>query len=182
MKMSNAQVVGKRKLTTRHITAMGVTLAILIVLSFVPSINFGNLVQIGLGFIGSAFAGALFGPWYGAALAVANDLITYFMNGTGFFFPGFTLTAGLGAWIYGRVLWRREKNWKNILIAVALVTVICNIGLNSIWIKMMYDKAFAVFMPMRIYKNMISFPLNTIILTIIFKLDAIKRIFKNFEL
>ncbi len=178
----NKRPTKTRKLTTRQITAMGIMLAILIVLSFVPSINFGNLVQIGFGFIGTAFAGSLFGPWYGAVLAIANDLITYFMNGTGYFFPGFTLTAGLGAWIYGRVLWRREKNWKNILLAVTLVTIICNIGLNSIWIKIMYDRAFAVFMPMRIYKNLISLPLNTIILMLIFNLDAVKGIIKKYQM
>ncbi len=182
MDMSNNEGRKQQRLTTRQITAMGLTLALLILLSFIPSINIGNLVQIGFGFVGTAFAGALFGPWYGAVLAIANDLITYFMNGTGFFFPGFTLTAGLAAWIYGKVLWRRPKTWHRILIAVTLTTLICNLGLNSLWVRIMYDRAWMAFLPMRFYKNLISLPLNTIVLSIIFNLEPIKRIIKQFEL
>ena len=46
----------------------------------------------------------------------------------------------------------------------------------------MYDRAFAVFMPMRIYKNLISLPLNTIILMLIFNLDAVKGIIKKYQM
>ena len=41
---------------------------------------------------------------------------------------------------------------------VLLVTIFCNLGLNSIWVHMMTQKAFAAFMPLRILKNMITLP------------------------
>lgn len=174
-------VFGVRSLRARHLTIMAVLLALLIVFSFVPAVNFGNLLQIGVGFIGTAFTGALLGPVYGAIIAVANDLITYFMNGTGFFFPGFTLTAGLAAFIYGRVLWRQTISWKRVLLAVVLVSFICNIGLNSLWVKIMYDRAWMAFFPMRVLKNLVSIPVNTLILTALFKLPTVQRLIKEFQ-
>ncbi|MGF3066011.1 hypothetical protein [Facklamia sp. P12950] len=78
-------------------------------------------------------------------------------------------------------MWRKERNWKNILIAVVLVTFIVNLGFGSLWIKMMQGKAWAAFMPIRIAKNAVSLPLNTIILVIILKLPVIDRLIKKFQ-
>ena len=64
---------------------------------------------------------------------------------------------------------------------VLLVTIVCNLGLNSIWVHMMTGKAFAVIMPLRILKNMITLPLNTAILTVLFSNKTMKILIEKYK-
>ena len=180
-KVDVEQNIRPRKVTTSQLTLMAVMIAARIVLSFIPSLNFGNLVEIGLGFVGTALSGILFGPFFALLVSTVTDLITFFISGSGFFFPGFTLSAALGGWIYGWVLWRKPISWKRVFVAVLLVTLIINLGMNSVWIRMMYGRAWAAFMPMRIVKNLISLPINTIILTFLFKSPTIEKLIKKYQ-
>lgn len=171
------------KLTTQTLSRMGILLALMVLLSYVPGLNFGNLVQVGFGFLGSVFAGALFGPVYGGLLAAANDLITFFLRGSsGFFFPGFTLSALVGAAIYGFCLWRKPPTIKRIALAVLIVTLVVNLGLNSLWVKIMYDRAWSAFMVGRVVKNMISFPLNTILTYFVLNQSTIAKLIRKYRL
>lgn len=178
--IKNSTNPSQKRLTTLQVSLLGIILGLRIVLSFVPSINLGNLVQLGVGFIGAALSGALFGPWYALILSLFNDLITSLLQGKNIFL-GFTLSAGLGGLFYGYFLYRKPASWKNIFFAVLSVTLIINLGLNSIWIKMMYGKAWAVFMPMRIVKNTLSLPLNTIILYFVFNNQTVKSFINKYQ-
>ena len=168
------------KLSTIQVTLLGIILGLRIVLSFLPSLDFGKLVQIGVGFVGTALSGILFGPWYALIVSIANDLITAMLHGKQFFL-GFTLSAAVGGLLYGLFLWRKPTSLKQIALAVLAVTLIVNIGMNSIWIRMMYGKAWSVFMPMRIIKNLISFPLNTAILYFLFNIPTIKKFIQRYQ-
>lgn len=169
------------KLTSRKIALMGIMVAIRIVMGYIPGLNFGNLVQIGVGFIGAAFTGVLFGPVYAAVVSVIADILTFFLSGSGVFFPGFTLSAAMGGIIYASVLWRKEKTLTRVFIAVLLVTLIVNLGMNSLWVKMLSGNAWSVFMGMRVIKNAISLPLNTLILYVILNISQVKRLIKEFQ-
>ncbi len=92
--IKNSTNPSQKRLTTLQVSLLGIILGLRIVLSFVPSINLGNLVQLGVGFIGAALSGALFGPWYALILSLFNDLITSLLQGKNIFL-GFTLSAGL---------------------------------------------------------------------------------------
>lgn len=170
----------RSELNPQKIALLALVLALRIVLSFIPSLNMGNIVEIGFGFLGSMLSGILFGPWYGALISIASDLVTS-LTKSAIFFPGFTLSAAVGGFIYGWLLHRKPLDWKRFFMSILLVTLIVNIGLNSIWIRLMYDKAFAVIMPARIIKNMISLPLNTLIASLIFNQPKIKDIIKRYQ-
>lgn len=155
---------------------MAMTIAIRFVLGLVPAFKFGNVVQLGVGFIGSALSGALLGPFYATITAVAYDILDFFLSNSGFmFFPGFTLSAGLGGLFYGLGLWHKEKNLKNIFLTVLAITIIINIILNTIWIKIMYGGAWVALIQPRLIKNLISLPLNTLALYYIFNIPQIKQ-------
>lgn len=170
----------KGKLTTLQLTTMALLLAFRIILGYIPALRLGEIAQMGVGFIGTAISSAIVGPWWGIVISVLNDLITAVLNGYNLFF-GYTLSAGLGGMIYGLFFWRKERNWKSILICVTLITLIINLGLGSLWIRMMQGKAWAAFMPLRIAKNAFSLPINTLVLILIFKLPVIKRLIDRFE-
>ncbi|MGX7091849.1 folate family ECF transporter S component [Hutsoniella sourekii] len=168
------------KLTARHITVMAVLFAFRFALGLIPAFNVGNMVKMGFGFIGTAFFGAILGPWYGALAAFLQSVLNAVITGQQFFI-GFDLASGLAGFIYGYFFWRRPINWKSILVAVTLVTLIVNLGLNSLWIRILQDKAWVVFMPMRILKNAISLPLNTLILSFIFRFPQIKQVISRIQ-
>lgn len=177
---STSHINKSNGLEAQKIALLAIVLALRIVLSFIPSLNLGNIIEVGFGFLGAMLSGILFGPWYGALVSIASDLITSLTMGSAFF-PGFTLSAALGGFIYGWVLWRKPLNWKRFFVSVLLVSLIVNIGLNSLWIKIMYDKAFVVIMPARIIKNIISLPVNTILGTLLFTNPTVKSIIKRFQ-
>lgn len=164
------------------LTVMAMVVAIRLVMEMLPSIKFGLYVQIGFGFIGAAIAGVMLGPWRAALVGILVDILGNFFRGeSGQFFIGYTLTALVGGLIYGYVLYKRPLRWEQIFMAVLLVTIFCNLGLNSIWVYMMTQKAFTVFMPMRIIKNMITLPLNTAILTVFFSNKTMKTLIEKYR-
>lgn len=169
------------KLNAQRITMMAVVLAARIILSYVPGLRFGDLAEIGVGFIGTAFSGILFGPVYAFIISALNDVITFFLTGWGPFFPGFTLGAGIAGWIYGAFLWRKEVTWKRVFLAVLCVTLIVNLGLTSLWVKILTGQAWQAIMGVRLVKNLVSLPLNTIILYIFLQAPAVARMIRQYR-
>ncbi|MBT8940054.1 BioY family transporter, partial [Lactobacillus delbrueckii subsp. bulgaricus] len=93
----------------------------------------------------SVMLGYLFGPWWGFAGGALSDLVSSAIFGNmGGFFIGFTLTAALGPMIYGFFLYKKPIQIWRVIASVICVTVICNIGLNTLWVSMMYGINFMV--------------------------------------
>lgn len=173
----------KSRQMTRTLTITALVIAFRLVLEMLPSIKMGNLASIGLGFIGAALAGALLGPWRAAMVGVVVDIIGFFLAGSGgVFFPGYTLTAAVGGLLYGYMLYQKPFSWKRIILTVLLVTLICNLGLNSLWVKMMTGKAFAAFMGLRLAKNLVSFPLNSLILGLLLGNPTVKYLLEKMRI
>ena len=178
--MENTKKYNRKQIL--DITVMALILAIRLVMEMLPAIKFGVYVQLGFGFIGAAIAGVMLGPWRAALVGILVDILGYFFRVvTGQFFFGYTLTALFGGLIYGYFLYKRPLSWEQIFMTVLLVTIFCNIGLNSIWVHMMTGKAFTVIMPLRILKNMITLPLNTAILTVLFTNKTMKILIEKYR-
>ena len=73
-----------------------------------------------------------------------------------------------------KLIWAWIKaNAKTILlifIANALVKVICNIGMNTLWTSMMTGKAWLALIPARLIKNLIQIPVDTVLHFVLLKL------------
>lgn len=179
--MENTKKYNRKR--TLDITVMAMVLAIRLVMEMLPAITFGLYVKIGFGFIGAAIAGVMLGPWRAALVGILVDILGNFFSGkSGQFFIGYTFTALVGGLIYGYFLYKRPLRWEQIGLAVLLVTLFCNLGLNSIWVHMMTGEAFTVFMSMRILKNIISLPLNTAILTVLFSNKTMKILIEKYRI
>lgn len=121
----------------QRLILLGIIVAMKIVLD---QFSFGPVtVKVGLGFIGSVLLGYLFGPIWGSVGGGVSDLLTSAIFGQqGGFFIGFTLTAMVGPFIYGLFFYQKPiKIWR-IIVSTLLVTLIANIGMNTMWIHIMY--------------------------------------------
>ena len=165
---------------TQTLTVTALMIAMRLIIEMIPSM--GNLVQIGFGFIGAALAGVILGPYRAAVVGFFVDILGNFLRGEASnFFPGFTLTAVLGGLIYGYCVYRKELTLPRIFVTVFIITLLINLGLNSLWIYMMTQKAFSSFMGIRILKNIISLPLNTVILYVLFHNKTMQQIIEKYR-
>ena len=157
----------------RNVIFCGMMGALSIILSYVGTIRLGPTMRIGVGEIPNVMVDYLFGPAAGMIFGGVMDIVKYMLNPDGAFFPGFTLSAMTGALIFGFFLYRRKRNFWRLLAAEALVKAFVNVGLNTIWLNMLYGKGFLALLPPRIISNLIQLPLDTILLW--FVLQAVSR-------
>ena len=161
------------KVELRDLVLLGIIVAMKIILS---RFTVGTtIVHVSLGFIGSVMLGYLFGPVWGSIGGGISDLVSSALFGNqGGFFLGFTLSAMIGPFIYGLVFYQKPVKIWRIIFATLLVTVVVNIGLNTLWVHLFYGMDFRVVLIQRIPKEAITPWLEMIISY--FVLNAISRV------
>ncbi|MCR4944777.1 MAG: folate family ECF transporter S component, partial [Clostridium sp.] len=115
------------------------------------------------------FTCMLFGPVIGIIFGFITDILNYIVKPTGAFFPGFTLDAMIAGALYGILLYHKDITFMRVFIAKLIVTVIVNLGLATFWLCIMYGNSFMVIFPLRLIKNLIMLPINSILLYMIIK-------------
>ena len=148
-----------KDMRTLAVTAM--LMAVAVILGFFGTVQIGDYLKIGFSFIANELTALMFGPAVGGIMAGAADIIKYVVKPTGAFFPGFTLSAVVGGVIYGCLLYKKPVSLKRIAAAKAVVAVVVNIGLNTLWLSMLYGQAFHVLLPARALKQLIMVPVET---------------------
>ena len=143
------------KVELRDLVLLGIIVAMKIILS---RFTVGTtIVHVSLGFIGSVMLGYLFGPVWGSIGGGISDLVSSALFGNqGGFFLGFTLSAMIGPFIYGLVFYQKPVKVWRIILATLLVTVVVNIGLNTLWVHLLYGMDFRVVLIQRIPKEAIT--------------------------
>ncbi len=126
-------------------------------------------IRIGFGFIPLALTSMLFGPIVGGIMGATSDVLGMLIFPKFAYFPGFTLSAFVGGFIYGLVLYNKPKSLLRVALAVLLVTLIKDLGLNTLWLHMMYDRAFIVLLFGRIITNAIMFFVQITLIPIVWK-------------
>ncbi len=130
-------------------------------------IPLSSQLRITFTFIPLAVCGWLFGCVPAILAGLLCDILGFLFYPTGPYFFGFTVTSVLSGFIYGLFLYgKTEKKllW-GIILSKTLVTLLLNIGLNSVWLAKLYGSAL-VSVP-RITKNLIMLPIETIVLIVI---------------
>ena len=154
---------------TKVLTFCGMMGALAIVLGYVATIKVGQYIRIGFSGLPNQVVDYLFGPWIGAIFGGARDIIKWFASGDGNFFPGFTITAMLGAVIYGFFLYNKPLKLTNVIISQLLVKIVCNLVLNTLWLNMLYGQAVAAILPGRIVSNAVMLPIDCFIMYVMLK-------------
>ena len=163
-KPANIWVSSARELgQLRNIVFCGVMGALSVVLSFVGSIRINPYMKIGVSEIPNLMIDYLMGPVVGGVFGAVMDFLKYLIHPDGSFFPGFSLSAAAAAMIFGMFLYKKITFWR-LLVSEILVKLIVNIGMNTLWLDMLYGKGFLAILPHRIVSNLIQLPIDTIVL------------------
>lgn len=160
----------------RNVVFCGMMAAVAIILGYVATIRIGQFIRIGFSGLPNQVVDFLFGPAVGAIFGAALDIIKWFLQPSGDFFPGFTISAALGGIIYGFAFYKKNISVIRVFSAQLIVKVFVNIGLNSLWLKILYDQAIIALLPGRILSNAIMLPVDTFITYVMLK--AVERTIK----
>lgn len=143
--------------------------ALFIVLARFASIQTQWLV-ISTSFIPMMMAAIWLGPKYSTMVGILGDLIGALLFPFGTYFPGFTVSSAISGLIYGIFLYQNPekeeiKNWKFVLrlvLSSAFVLGIVNIFLTSLWLHILYQKAYFAIISTRIVAQIVMFPIQII--------------------
>ena len=156
----------------------GMMCAVAMALNMVASITVGPYIRIGFSGLPNQVVAYLFGPAVGGIFGGALDVIKYILKPEGAFFPGFTVSAILGGVIYGALLYKKKVQIGRVFAAQLLVKVFVNILLNTLWLNMLYGKAFLAILPGRLVSNAVMLPIDTAIM--FFMLQAVDRTIRRY--
>lgn len=154
------------------LSALMITLSI--VLSRFLSIK-TPLISISFAFVPVVLSAIWLGPKYTCLIAGISDVVGAVLFPFGEFFVGFTISSILAGLIYGLILYKKqgELTSKQLIVrliaATILVNLFINMGLNTLWLVIMYDKAFFVVLGGRIIKELIMIPIEVITIFLIVK-------------
>ena len=151
----------------RVLVFLGLMGALSVILKFVATIEIGPYIRIGISEVPNLIVDFFFGPVAGAVFGGAMDIVKYLVKPSGAFFPGFTLTAILGGLIFGSFLYKKKLTVIRLFLAELVVKAVLNVGLNSIWLKILYQKAIFALLPSRIVSNGVMLFVDTALIFII---------------
>ena len=146
--------------SVRTVTTMAMFAAVGVILGSL-TIQIGDFIKIGFSTIANQFVYYLFGPAAGCFYGGALDVLKYLIKPTGPFFPSWTLSAMAAGVIYGSFFYKKKLTVWRVLAAELTVSVICNMFLGTLWLDIMYGKGFFVLLPMRVFKNLVMWPVNS---------------------
>lgn len=125
-----------------------------------------NLVRVGFGQIPLIYIGMILGPVFGGLAGIVADLLGYVVNPTGgAFFFGFTLSSALTGILPGLVvLLVKKRNLTTVVLSNVLVYIVISLMLDTLWLNIMYGKAFFAILPARVMWHGAMTVLRTILL------------------
>ncbi len=153
----------------RVVTFCGVMGALAVVLGALTTINLGPYVKFGLSGLPDQAVDYLFGPAVGAVFSGALEVIKFVLRPDGVYFPGFTLSAILSGLIWGFALYRRPITLARVIVAQLLIKIFINLGCNTLWLVILYDKAAWAIFPARVVANATRLPAEILISYVLLK-------------
>ena len=148
---------------TMVLAALLLALRIVVSSFFIP---LGDNLRVYFSFFVTGVAGVVFGAFWALLYGMASDLLGYFIHPTGGFFPGYVLTAMLGAFFYALFLYRARITILRIFLCKLAVNLLVNVGLGALWSSMIYGKGYYYYLAKSIVKNLLLLPVETALLAL----------------
>ena len=97
------------------------------------------------------------------------DIISFMLFPTGAFFFGYTLSAMLGAFIFGLFLWDTRITVVKLVFSRVMISGLINILLGSVWTTLLYSKGFWFYVTKSAIKNIALLPFEIFICIVLFR-------------
>lgn len=163
----------------RTLTMCGLMAALAFVIkSF--SVQLGPYIEIGFSGLPNELVDFMFGPMVGAFFSAAMDVFKWMVKPTGPLIPGLTLNAFMAGLIYGIFLYKKPIRLWRVAVSKLIVAVFINIISATYWLSQLYGDAFIVALPDRVLKNVIMWPINSLLTYFILKVLERTGIFRMF--
>ncbi|WP_258920983.1 folate family ECF transporter S component [Heyndrickxia coagulans] len=132
------------------------------------------IIRIGFTFIPTALSAVLLGPVLAGVTAGLADIMGMMLFPAGSaYFPGFTLSAFLSGVIYGVFLYHRPVGFWRVCLAVLAITIVVNLGLDTLWLWMLTGKGILGLLPVRLIKSAMMFPIQIMMIYAVWKSLAV---------
>lgn len=138
------------------------------------SIPVGADLRIGVGFFVNAFGSMVYGPVVAILSAAVTDTLGALLFPTGPYFPLFLITEIAGALIFALFLYRADITALRVILSRFCIDFFVNIVLTTpimmAYYRVMLGKSYNVFHWPRIVKNLILFPIESVLLILFLRL------------
>lgn len=140
------------------------------------SIPIGMDLRINTAFLINAFGAMVFGPVVAAASAAVTDTLGCLLFPTGTYFFPFIIIEIAGSVIFALFLYRTNITPMRVILSRFCIDFFVNIVLNTpimmLYYQMIMGRYYAPFDMMRIVKNLVMFPIESVILVLFLNLTV----------
>lgn len=127
-------------------------------------------LYISFSFLVISLCSMLTGPLMAIPCGIIVDLIGYVIHPQGAFFPGYTLTAVLTAFVYALFLYRSDLSFWRIAVSKLIINLVINTFIGSIWRIVLYGTSpFLYYIILAGVKNIALFPLECVLICVLFR-------------
>ena len=156
----------KEFFNTRNLVTMAMLCAVNVVTSWF-SIPLSDTLKITFSFLSMSVIGYLYGPVCGMFCGFALDNIKFFIKPSGPYSPLWTIVEVCAGLLYGVLLYKKEATVVRCFVTKFIVSLLCNILLTPFFLSLMYSKGFIYYASTRIVKNLILWPIESILMYLI---------------
>lgn len=178
--MTNSKF-GMNKLRTLDIAMLGTLMGIELVLSLKIFTIGTQFIQFNFVFLIVAIISYWYGHMWSMLTAGIVDVIGTFISGIPYF-PGFTLSAILGALIYSLFFYKNQVTAKRVFLSQILISLFVNAILNTLWVTILYKTPFVALFPLRLLKQAITSPIQMALIYFILNSSALNKVKQRLEL
>ncbi|MBE7015842.1 MAG: folate family ECF transporter S component [Ruminococcaceae bacterium] len=166
--LKNLIISAKSLRDTKVLCICSIMVAMYVVLDMLQ-IPLAPQIVISFSFIPIAVTGWMFGIIPAMIVGGISDILSFLIKPTGAFFPGFTVTSILTGAVFGLVLYKAggKSIWLKSILSKLLVTILLNIGLNTLWTSILTGKAYIAILYGRIVKNAVMLPVEIILMALL---------------
>ena len=126
-------------------------------------------LRIYFSFVFTALFSCIGGPVMALISGFCADIISFMLFPSGAFFFGYTLSAMLGAFIFGLFLWDTRITILKLVFSRVVISAFVNILLGSVWTTMLYSKGFLFYVTKSAIKNIALLPFEILILMVLYR-------------
>ena len=164
----------------RFLAAAGLLLAIQVVLDLFLSFYPLPSLKVSFGYLSLGLSGMLLGPVPAMLQGALADILGALIKPAGPYFPGYTLSGLLAGLAAGLALYQRGDKWYWVLVFRLFVCLFVNLGLNTLWYAVLYQKAFFAIASARLIKNVVLLPVETVLLWLLCRMAVRQKLTRRF--